>query len=64
VGPLGLGYGAFDGDVVDLSVIISLLYFVFEVSIRASGDGVDCAKGGKIIALLQGLSDLKWRWQW
>jgi hypothetical protein len=38
MGPFGLGDGAFDDNVVDLAVIISLLPLVIEFGVGASGD--------------------------
>jgi hypothetical protein len=62
VRPLSFDHGAFDNHVIDLTVIDSLLPFVLEISIAASGDGVDCVVGEEIIALLQRLTDLERMW--
>jgi hypothetical protein len=58
MGPFGLGDGALNDNVIDLSVIISLLPLVIEVSVGASGDCKNCVMGGIAIDLLQGLADL------
>jgi hypothetical protein len=47
VGPLGFGYGAFDDHMIDLTVIVSSLFFVFNIAIGAFDDGVDCVMGGE-----------------
>jgi hypothetical protein len=58
----GLGDGAFDGNVIDLSIIVSLLPFVIEISVGAFGNCENCAMGGETVDLLQRLADLQWRW--
>jgi hypothetical protein len=52
VGPFGFGEGAFDSHVIDLSVVVSLLPLIVKVSIRASGNGEDCAMGWEVVTLL------------
>jgi hypothetical protein len=47
---------------IDLTIIVTLLYFIFKICVRASGDGMDCVVGGEIIVVLQSLTDLEWRW--
>jgi hypothetical protein len=49
-----LGDGAFDDDVIDLSVIVSLLPFVIKISVRSSSDCENCVVGGKFVGLLRG----------
>jgi hypothetical protein len=56
--PFGLGNGAFDGNIIDLPVIISPLPLVIEISVGASGDSKNCAMGGKVVGLLWRLTDL------
>jgi hypothetical protein len=41
VGPFCLGNGTFDGDMVDLAIIVLALSLGFKVGIRASGDCED-----------------------
>jgi hypothetical protein len=43
---------------IDLLVIVSMLPLVLKVDIGASGDGENCAMGGKVVTLLQRLTDL------
>jgi hypothetical protein len=58
VGPLGLGDGAFDSDVIDLFVIVSLLPLVIKISVGSFGNCENCVVGGKAISLLWRLTDL------
>jgi hypothetical protein len=58
MGPFGLGDGALNDNMIDLSVIISLLPLVIEVSVGASGDCKNRVMGGIAIDLLWGLADL------
>jgi hypothetical protein len=58
VGSFGLGNGAFDSNVIDLSIIVSLLPLGVEIGVGASGDCKDCAMGGERVSLLQRLTDL------
>jgi hypothetical protein len=62
VGPFGFGDGTFDNHMIDLSVVISQLPLIVEVSVRASGDGENCFIGGKVVILLWRLTNLKQRW--
>jgi hypothetical protein len=48
----------FDGYVIDLSIIVSMLPFIVEVGVGASGDGEDCTMGEKVVRLLWKLADL------
>jgi hypothetical protein len=46
MGPFDSGYGAFDNDMIDLSVIVSMLSLGFKIGVGASGGCEDCAVGG------------------
>jgi hypothetical protein len=59
VRPFSLDHGAFDNHMVNLLVIVSSLSFVFKVGTRAFSDGVDCAVGGEVNALLRRLTNLE-----
>jgi hypothetical protein len=39
MGPFGFGDMTFDGNMIDLFVVVSLLPFIVKVSVRTSGDG-------------------------
>jgi hypothetical protein len=54
MGPFALGDGAFDGNVIDLSVIVSLLPLVIKVGVGASGNCENCAMGGKLLVCCGG----------
>jgi hypothetical protein len=56
--PFGLGDGAFDDNVVNLSIIVSFLPLVIKIGIGASGNCENCAMGGKVVGLLRRLVDL------
>jgi hypothetical protein len=58
MGPFGLGDGAFNDNVIDLSVIVSLLVFVIKISVGASGNCENCVMGEKVVGLLRRLMDL------
>jgi hypothetical protein len=58
VRPFGFGDRTFDKHMIDLLVIVSMLPLVLKVDIGASGDGENCAMGGKVVTLLQRLTDL------
>jgi hypothetical protein len=58
MGPFGFGDGAFDGNAIDLSTIVSLLPLVIKIGVRASGNCENCVMGGKIFSLLWRLADL------
>jgi hypothetical protein len=58
VRPFGFGDRTFDSQMIDLSVVVSLLPLVLEVGIGASNDSEDCAMGGKVVALLWRFTDL------
>jgi hypothetical protein len=64
VEPLGLGCGAFDSDMINLSVIVSMLSLGIKISNGASGDYQDCAEGGKSVDLLRRFLDLRQRLGW
>jgi hypothetical protein len=38
MGPFGSGYGAFDSDMIDLSIIVSALPLGIKIGVGASGD--------------------------
>jgi hypothetical protein len=61
---LCLDYTTFNDHMIDLAVIVSSLSFVFEIGVRASSDGVYCAMGREIVALVRRLTCLQWGWQW
>jgi hypothetical protein len=63
VGPFGLGDWAFDGYMVNLSIVISVLSLGVEISVGASGNCEDCAMGGEGFGLLRRLLDL-WQSLW
>jgi hypothetical protein len=56
--PFGFDDRAFDGHVIDLSIVVSLLFLVLEVGIGAFDDSEDCDMGGKVAALLRRLTYL------
>ncbi len=58
LGPFGLGDGAFDGYMIDLSIVVSPLLLSVEINVGTSGDCEDCAMSGKSIGLLRRLVDL------
>jgi hypothetical protein len=64
VGPFDLCDGTFDGNVIDLSVIVSPLPLGVEIGVGDSDDGYDCTMGGESIGLLWRFTDLRWRWGW
>jgi hypothetical protein len=63
VGPLGLGNGSFNNNVVNLHVIVSTLSLGIKISIGASDDCKDCAMSGESSILLLGFLDLWRRWR-
>jgi hypothetical protein len=58
MGPFGLGDGVFDDNVIDLSVIVSLLPLVIKIGVGASGNCENCVVGGETVSLLRRLTDL------
>jgi hypothetical protein len=65
VGPLGLRDGAFNGYMIYLPVVISVLPLGVKISVGTSGDCDDCTVGGEGIILLPELLNLWRRWrQW
>jgi hypothetical protein len=62
VGPFGLCNGTFDGDVINLPIIITTLSLGVEVSVGTFGNSKDGAMSGESIGLLQRFLDLRWRW--
>jgi hypothetical protein len=63
MGPFGLGYGAFDSNMIDMSVIVSALSLGVKIGVEASGNYEDCAVGREGIRLLQRFTDWRWRWR-
>jgi hypothetical protein len=53
MGSFSLVGGAFDIDVIDLSIIVSMLPLVIKISIGASGDCENYVMDWKIVGLLQ-----------
>jgi hypothetical protein len=53
-----LGNRTFDDNVIDFSVIVSLLPLGIKISVGASGDCKACVVGGETISLLRRLMDL------
>jgi hypothetical protein len=64
VGPFGLCNGTFNGDVINLPVIIMTLSLGFEIGILTSDNCMDCALCGESVGLLWRFLDLRWRWRW
>jgi hypothetical protein len=64
MGPFGLGNGAFDIYMIDLSVIVSTLSLGINIIVRTSGDCEDCVMGRESVGLLRRLLDFWWRWWW
>jgi hypothetical protein len=62
VGPFGLGDGAFDNYMIDLSLVVSPLPLSIKISVGASGNYEDCVVGGECFGLWWGFLDLWWRW--
>jgi hypothetical protein len=62
VGPFGLCNGTFDGDVINLPVIITTLSLDVEVGIGTSCNYKDCAVCGESVSFLWRFLDLRWRW--
>jgi hypothetical protein len=58
VGPFGLGDGDFDDNVIDLSIIVSLLPLGVKISVGASSDCDNCDMGGKNLDLVWRFADL------
>jgi hypothetical protein len=58
MGPLGLGYGTYDSDMIDLSAVISSLPLVIKIGVGTSGDYKDFAMSGEGFNLLWRLSNL------
>jgi hypothetical protein len=54
----GFGDRTFDDYVIDLSIAVSQLHFIVEVSVGTSGDGENCTMGGKVVGLFRRLTDL------
>jgi hypothetical protein len=58
----GLGDGTFDGNMVNLAIIIYTWPFRFDVYVCTSDDCEYGAMGGKILGLLWGFMSLLRRW--
>jgi hypothetical protein len=58
LGPFGLGDGAFDGYMIDLSIVVSPLLLSVEINVGTSSDCNDYAMGGKGVSLLWKFTDL------
>jgi hypothetical protein len=58
VRPFGFGDRTFDGYVIDLSIVVSHLPFIFKVGVGTSRGGENCTMGGKVVGLLWRLTDL------
>jgi hypothetical protein len=64
VGPFGLCNGTFDGDAINLPVIITTLSIGVEIGIRTSVNCKDCVVCGENVGLLWRFLVLKWRRRW
>jgi hypothetical protein len=62
MGPFGLGNGAIDGNMIDLSIVVSPLPLVIKISVGDSDNYENCAVDGKAIGLLRRLMNLERRW--
>jgi hypothetical protein len=58
VRPFGFGDMTFDSYMIVLSNVLSLLPFVVKISVGTSGDGENCTVSGKVVDLLQRVTDL------
>jgi hypothetical protein len=52
MGLFGLGNGAFDNYMIDLSLIVYALSLGIKIGVRTSGDCEDCVMGGDSVGLL------------
>jgi hypothetical protein len=62
MGPFGSGYGAFDNDMIDMSIIVSTLPLDIKIGVGASVDCEDyvvCREGIRLLWRFKG-----WRWRW
>jgi hypothetical protein len=64
VGPFGLCHGTFDGDVINLPIIMMTLSLGVKVGIGTSSNCKDCTICAESINLLWRFLDLRWRWRW
>jgi hypothetical protein len=62
VGPFGLCNGTFDGDMINLPIIIMMLSLGVDIGIGTSNNCKDCAVCGESVCLLRRFLDLRWRW--
>jgi hypothetical protein len=56
--------GTFDGDVIDVPVMITMLSLGVKIGIGTSDNCDDCAVCGESVSLLWRFLDLRWRWRW
>jgi hypothetical protein len=56
--PFGFGDRTFDGYMIDLSIVLSLVPFIVKVGVRTSGDGKNFTVDGEVVGLLWWLVDL------
>jgi hypothetical protein len=54
----GFGDRTFDGYMIDLSIVLSLLPFIVKVGVGTSGDGKNFSVDGEVVGLLWWLVDL------
>jgi hypothetical protein len=62
--PLGLGNGAFDSDMVNLTIIVHALPFSFEIRVSTSSDSQNGAVSGEGLELLRRFLGLLREWRW
>jgi hypothetical protein len=54
MGPLGLGNATFDSDMVNLTIIVPVLPFGFEIPVSTSGASQNGVMSGKISSCCEG----------
>jgi hypothetical protein len=62
VGPFSLGDWAFDGYMINLSIVISVLSLGVKIGVGTSSNCEDCAMGREGFRLPRRFLDLWWRW--
>jgi hypothetical protein len=62
IGPFSLSYRALNGDMVDLSIIVSSLSLGIKIDIGVFGNCGDCTMGGESVELLWRFPSRRWRW--